>query len=127
MNIKLNDGTILDCIVINGSQRYFQGANRSCLEFQFSDSAVTFAELESLFGDSTKTSKITIVSDGEEYLNENYVLRAEMKYIPYIVEPETGTTPEVTEQRFIVTMAQKTYAEKQLEDLQAKVNAILGA
>lgn len=40
-----------------------------------------------------------------------------MSLTPVVVEPATSTTPEVTEERYSIVMAQQTYTEKLIEQL----------
>ena len=122
--ITLKDGTTLDVVRTNGQGKYFQGANRDSLEFQFAKDSTTFDALDALFGDIENTSKITITDDSGSYVYENYTLRVGMSLIQVVISPEIDTAPEVTEERYTVTMAQKTYSEKQLEDLRAAVAAL---
>lgn len=37
MQIKLNDGTILEAIQVLGGSRFYQNAQRDCLEFVFDE------------------------------------------------------------------------------------------
>lgn len=113
--ITLNNGTTLEVVQVNGQTKYFQGANRDTLEFQFAKESTTFDNLDTLFANSDNTSKITIKNGADEFLNENYSLRVSMNLSAIVIAPATDTDPEVTEERYTVTMAQKTYAEMQLE------------
>jgi hypothetical protein len=125
MKIIFNDGTEKECIMVNGSTRYIQGANRDCLEFHFAQDAITFDELDSMFYNEENTKHI-ILSDGvNQYVHDNYCIRVELRYSPFLVTPATDTTPDVFEQRFMITMAQKTYAEVQMESLQDTVDTLV--
>ncbi|MBN7773139.1 hypothetical protein [Clostridium aminobutyricum] len=123
MKIKLNDNTELNVIQVNGGGRYFQGQNRDSLEFVFAKDAYTFTELEALFADKTKTEKVTTIDDADTEnpvtlgVYDDYVLRVSMELKPVVITLATTETPEVTEERITVVMAQLTYIEKQLAKL----------
>jgi hypothetical protein len=135
VKIIFNDGTELEFIQINGRTQYIQGANRDCLEFQFAKDAVTFEQLDEVLGNPENTKRILI--EGEpipnedggmtipNYLYENYSIRVGLEYKPILLASATDTTPDVYEQRFAVTMAQKTYAEMQQTSLQETVDLLV--
>ncbi len=127
MKVILNNGTELSAILVNGSTRHFQGENRDSLEFQFAKSAVTFDQLDTLFAEPENTKRITLQQEGSEetYLHENYFLRVSLSLAPVVTAPSTDTEPEVTEERYSVIMAQKTYAEMQQEALQETVDILV--
>lgn len=127
-SIKLNDNIELNVICINGQSTYFQGANRDSLEFVFKKGDYTFDQLDALFADSAKTSKITVTdtettvgADGNpvtsQNVYDNYSLRISMEMKPVVITPATSTEAEVTEERVMVTMGQLTLIEKKLSDL----------
>lgn len=126
--IKLNDNTELNVICINGKSTYFQGANRDSLEFVFKKGDYPFDQLDTLFANSAKTSKITIIdtetsigADGKPIASlnvyDNYSLRISMEMKQVVITPATSTEAEVTEERVMVTMGQLTLIEKKLSDL----------
>lgn len=118
MKVKFLDGLELDAIQVNGSRRYFQGAQRDSLEFVFEKGLYSFDDLDEYFANKSKTSKITLIDDAQnQYAYDDYVLRASMVLTPIVVQPATSTTPEVTEERISVTMVQQTYLEKLVEQL----------
>lgn len=125
MKVTLNNGIELYPIQVNGSTIYFQGASRDSFEFQFAKNSMTFEELTDLFGDESNFKSIVLEDSSGSFLHENYCIRTELKCFPLIIESATSTTPEVTEERFSVTMAQKTYSEVQFEILQAQINALM--
>lgn len=125
MQIKFNDGTTLDVLAVNGNPVYFQGANRDSLEIQIAKDKTTFDALDALTGDSAKTGKLTIIDGDSQYEHDNYSLRAELALKPIVTAAATDTTPEQTEDRLCVTMAQKTYQELQVEELQNSVDEII--
>jgi len=124
MKVILNNGTALNAILVNGQNRYFQGANRDSLEFQFAKDAVTFDQLDTLFAAPENTKRITLQQGEKTYLHENYSLRVSLNLAPVMITPATGTEPEVTEERYSVVMAQKSYVELQQEALQEAVDIL---
>ena len=126
MKVILNNGTELTAEVVNGSTKQFQGANRSSLEFQFASVGVTFEQLDTLFADELNTSKITLQNLEAISLQENYSLRVSMGFAPVVVAIATDTTPEITENRFTVVMAQKTYKEMEATALTEMVEILMG-
>lgn len=134
MKVILNNGVELEAIQVNGQMRYFQGENRDSIEFQFTKTAVTFDQLDVLFSSQENTKRIMLTvtttnGDGQEvaesYLHENYTLRASLSSGPVVITPSTGTELEVTEDRYSVVMAQKTYAELQQDALQDTVDILV--
>jgi hypothetical protein len=125
MQITLNNGATLDALVVNGSKRHFQGESRDSLEIQFAKEAVSFEQLDSLFGEPENTKRIILQQGDEMYLHENYILRVSLSLSPVVVTPATDTDPEVTEERYSVVMAQKTYKEMQIESLQETVDILV--
>jgi len=122
--ITLRNGTTIDVIQINGQGRYFQGANRDSLEFHFPKEGNSFETLEALFTEAN-TAKITVTNAEGSFVYSDYSLKAGLALVPVVITPAEGTTPEVTEERYTVTMAQKTYSEKQIESLQETVDILV--
>lgn len=122
--ITLNNGTLLNVVQINGQSRYFQGANRDSLEFHFQKDGNSFDTLDSLFTEAN-TKKITVTTDTGSFVYDNYSLRAGMSLVSIVTVPAEGTMPEVTEERYTVITAQKTYAEMQQEALRETVDILV--
>jgi hypothetical protein len=95
------------------------------LEIQFAKGAVTFEQIDRLFAEPENTKKITLQQDGKAFLHENYSLRVSMNLAPVVITPATSTDSEVTEERYSVVMAQKSYAELQQEALQETVEVLV--
>lgn len=126
MNIKLSDDTQLEAIVVTGGPRHVQGADRDTLCFVFPAAA----GLEALDGAFTADNceSITIVDDeGGEHIYTGYTIRCELAKAAVEVTPATAEAPAVYEERVTVVMAQRTYAETQLHQLQAAVAALSAA
>ncbi|MDF2570488.1 MAG: hypothetical protein K0R55_2092 [Sporomusa sp.] len=129
--INLNNGETLNPIAINAATRYFQGLTRDCIELQFSKTEVTFEQLDALFSDQENTKRLIIESapteDAEgnvitpQHLHENYTLRVSLGLVPVVLATATSTTPEITEERYSVIMAQKTYAEVEQDAMKERL------
>lgn len=125
MQLKLNDGTTLDVLVVNGKSVYTQGAQRDALEIQVNKGAIPIDKLDALTADSAKTSKLTLIDGDKQYIHDNYSIRTELAIKPVVTTPATSTAPEVSEDRLCVTLAQLTYTEMQAAQ-QAAALAALG-
>jgi len=127
MKIILANGTELNPIVVSGSQKYINGMTRDALTFVFSEDA-SLDEINELFTDvNCETIKI-YEGEGEnesEYIHTGYVIRAELTKSPVVVKPATDETAEVVENRVSVSMALRTYTEKQLASLTETVDVLV--
>jgi len=117
MTLTFADNTSLNAFQINASKRFYQNANRESLEIFFDPNTVSFETLRTVFSDPNKLSSIVI--DGK-YLYEDYSLRIKLALESAVTSEATPTSPEVTEERFVVIIAQSTYIEKALAALLAK-------
>ena len=126
MRVILSNGIELEAIIVNGSTKYFQSANRDSLEFQFAKTIpLTFEELDLLFSNPLNTSKITLVNSGNSYIHDNYSLKVSIGLIPVVIQSATDTQEEVVEERYSVVMAQKTYNEIQMDSLVETVDMLV--
>jgi hypothetical protein len=125
MKITLNNGATLDALAVNGSKRHFQGELRDSLEIQFAKEEVNFGQLDTLFLEPENTKRIILQQGDEMYLHENYILRVSLSLSPVVVTPATDTEPEVTEERYSIVLAQKTYKEAQMESLRETVDLLV--
>ena len=128
------NGTALDVANIKGDAVYHQGAQRDSLEIQIAKGTISFDALDALTTDSTKTDRLTIVTqEGDQQTQavyNHYVIRAALA-LKSVEIPATEDTAAVTEDRLCVTMAQLTYAEIQqaaqvaaIADMQAAITAL---
>jgi hypothetical protein len=122
--VKFNDGTEIPLVAAFGKQIFVQGAQRDALEIQIAKDALTIDALDKLIADGIKTGKFTVVDGDVQYVRENYCIRAELAIKPVVTATATSTTPEVTEDRLCVTLAQLTYAEVQAQQSAAAVAAL---
>lgn len=132
--IIFKDGTVLEVAVIKGESIYHQGAQRDSLEIQITKDAISFDYLDALTTDSTKTDRLTIVTqEGDQQTQavyNHYVIRTALA-LKSVEIPATADAAAVTEDRLCVTMAQLTYAEVQqaaqaaaIADMQAAITAL---
>ena len=124
MKIVLTNGAELNPILVTGAKRDVQGAMRDTLSFVFPASQ-SMEDLDALFS-AANCEKITIVEDEEtSHIHNGYTVRAELKKASVVTSPATVETPAVTEERITVSMSQRTYAETQLAEMRAAMNALL--
>ena len=124
MQLKFSDGTTLDVLAVKGQHTYFQGAQRDSLEIQADKSKTTFDALDALTGDASKTDKLTVIDGDKQYEYDNYTLRQELALKPVVTVEATSKAAAVTADMLCVTLAQKTYAELQIAELQSSVDAL---
>ena len=127
MKITLTNGAELHPILVTGGGRFINGAKRDTLNFIFPADA-GLDELDGIFT-AENCESISLYQDNAdgsvtEHIYTGYTIRAELSRTPMVVQPATEDTEEVTENRVTVSMALRTYAEKQLAEI-AKKNAIL--
>lgn len=119
MKVILANGLEKTALIVTGGQKYTQGASRDALTFVFPETSMD--EIDEAFTD-TNCEVITLVGDdGSENLHKGYVIRTELVKKPVVVSGGDDTTPEVTEMRVMVTMAQRTYAETKLASIAEEV------
>lgn len=119
MKIILANGTELHPILVTGGGRHINGANRDTLNFIFPQNA-SLDELDALFTDTNcETIKLYETTDDGaelEYIHSGYTIRAELSRTPVVVREATDTTEAIVENRVTVSMAQRTYTEKQVAE-----------
>nr|DAJ10317.1 MAG TPA: hypothetical protein [Caudoviricetes sp.] len=129
------DGTALDVAVIKGQTTYHQGMQRDSLEIQIAKDAISFDALDALTADSTKTDRLTIVTqEGDQQTQkvyDHYVVRTKLELRTVDIISADGTPTGISEDRYCVTLAQLTYAEIQqaaqaaaIADMQAAITAL---
>lgn len=127
MIITLNNGVSLNPIMATGGSSYVQGANRDVLIFVFPETE-SMAELDAVFSAENCVS-IAVKEETEEgtneYIHTGYTIRAGLEKKPVEVTPATDTEPAVMENRIFVKMAQRTYTEAQMADLQKTVDYLV--
>ena len=124
MQLKFNDGTLLDVLAVNGKSIYTQGASRDALEIQIDKSKAAFDALDTLTGNAANTDKLILIDGDKQYQHDHYCIRTELSLRPVEITPATADSPAVTEDRLIVTLAQLTYGELQQAAQGQAVNAL---
>lgn len=127
MKIILNE-IELNPINIIGGKKNVQGANRDTLTFVFS-AEKDMAELDKVFS-AVNCESITIESVDDKgnvttHIHKGYAVRGELSKSVVRTQEETEDAPAVYEERIHVVMGQRTYAEKQMEETQAQLAALL--
>lgn len=123
MIIKLSNGTELTALGVMGEKRNIQGARRDILSFVFPVDT-SLDELDAIFTD--ENCKSIAIADGDaEYIYSNYTIRVELKREPVQISAATDISDAVYENRVTVAMAQTTYQENQIAEMQASMNALL--
>lgn len=123
MQISLNNNVILNPVIVTGGMAYVQGANRDVLTFVFPETE-SMAELDSLF--SAENCGSIVVFDGTgEYIHTGYTIRAGLEKKPVEVTPATDTEPAVMENRIFVKLAQRTYAEAKMAEMEEALDMLL--
>lgn len=114
MKLILTNGLELTPILVTGQSKYIQGAERDSLTFVFGGS-YSMDELDALFTEAN-CEKIILVEEGsgDAYMHTGYVIRTDLTKRIEVTEQATPETEEVSEQRILITMAQRTYAETKL-------------
>lgn len=118
MQIKLADNSLLEAIQVNGSNIYYQNANRDSLEFVFNKASYDLNTIDNIFSNQNKLKVITLISDdGSEHIYNDYVLKVSIRTEVVVIEKGDSTKPDVTEERVFAKVAQQTYIEKMLSQL----------
>lgn len=128
MKIILNNNAELTPITVVGGKKNVQGATRDTLTFVF-PADMGMAELDSIFT-AKNCESITLESvddQGKPVINihKGYTVRGELSKAVVRIADETEEAPAVYEERINVVMGQRTYTEKQMEETQAQIAALL--
>jgi hypothetical protein len=116
-NIKLNPISVI------GGRKNVQGLSRDTLTFVFPGDK-DMAELDGIFT-AKNCESITVEGETGSYIHKGYTVRGELSKATVCVSAETDEKPAVYEERINVVMGQRTYAEKQMEETQAQLAALL--
>jgi hypothetical protein len=116
-NIKLNPISVI------GGRKNVQGLSRDTLTFVFPGD-MDMAELDGIFT-AKNCESITVEGETGSYIHKGYTVRGELSKAIVCVSAETEEKPAVYEERINVVMGQRTYAEKQMEETQAQLAALL--
>lgn len=123
MILEFADGDQISVDAIYGSPKLIGGVMRDVLRIELSPELYTFDELKSKFKDNPNTSTLYTYSEsnGEKVKNEvgkGYKIFVsisdEEKHIQHV---PGKLAPAVTKEVYVVTIAQQTYEEYQLENI----------
>ena len=125
MKITLTDGAELNALLVTGGGRYVQGASRDTLTFIF-PAEQSMDELDRLF--TAQNCETIVLGSGEDEggIHHGYTIRVELKREPVEVAPATESTKAVVENRTFVSMAQRTYMERKMSEMEAALAALTG-
>jgi hypothetical protein len=126
MKIIFANGLEKDMITVYGGHKTVQGANRDMLSFVF-DGGSDLNELDGVFTEEACESIKTIDDNGAEHFHKWYTVRVSIEKKEVVVQTETPESEAVVESRVIVSMAQRTYQENKMKELEEKMNALLNA
>jgi len=124
MKIILANGAVLNPYTAEGGRRFFQGTDRDCLTFAFPSDA-GMEVIDSAFSEAACESISIFDDEGNEYIHKGYTIRVDLMKKPVEIEPATLDAEAVYENRVLVTMAQRSYAENQLKMMQQELKALL--
>lgn len=113
MQIILNNNMVLQPIMVTGGHRYVQNANRDVLTFVF-DNTVSMDTLDFLFTEPNCESITIIGDDNSESIFNGYVIRTELTKKFEIEDEGSSEYDEISVERTMVSMAQRTYSETKL-------------
>lgn len=124
MKIILANGTELNPILVTGTKKTVQGANRDTLTFVFPESE-GIKELDALFSAANCENIELVEESGDTYIHSGYTIRAELAKKSVEISTATEATEAVYENRITVSMSQRTYAETQLANLTDTVDVLV--
>ena len=113
MKIILSNKQELTPIMVTGEHQYIHGSNRDVLTFVFGNT-YSLDELDRIFSEANCESITIIGDDNSESIFNGYVIRTELIKKFEMAEESTSNTEEVSVERIMISMAQRTYAETKL-------------
>ena len=123
MKVLLANGTEKEFLMVTGGSRYIQGANRDCLNFVF-DEKTSMDTLDAIFTEQNCETIKLIGDDGSEAVYNEYTVRSEIKQSFEVVENENPDATAQTVKRVTVSMGQRSYMEKQIKLMEARLAAL---
>nr|DAP51967.1 MAG TPA: hypothetical protein [Caudoviricetes sp.] len=121
MKIKLNDYE-LELLSYNRQTNFIQGANRDCITFVFENGDYSVDELKRIFESSA--DDIVIADDDSEKHYFDYSILTDVEITKEVVEQETNDSPEQEVEVIKISVAQKTYTEKQEDARVEQLNSL---
>ena len=124
MKIKLSNGKELEPLMVTGGQQYVQGQSRDTLSFVFGEDT-DMAELDQAFLAENCGDIILTDDQGGEYLHHGYAIRHKLEKASVESKPATTESEAEYVMRVTVSMAQRTYAEEQMDNLRDTVDTLV--
>ena len=121
MKIKLNNYE-LELLSYNRQTNFIQGANRDCITFGFENGDYRVDELKRIFESSA--DDIVIADDDSEKHYLDYSILTAVEITNEVVEQETNDSPEQEVEVIKISVAQKTYTEKQEDARLEQLNSL---
>lgn len=115
--LKFASGNEVEFLTASGIHKVVQGQNRDVLTFTFATETHTLAEIDEMF--SASACEKLIIDD--MYVHNGYVIRDELKKVNVEVQASDVSSAGVYEDRIMVSMAQRTYAEEKLAENSAQI------
>lgn len=119
MQIKFNNGKILNCLNSLEQEEYYNGSNRRTLTVDF-DKSYNFDELNKLVSDTENTKSIEVIADTWQNVYDNYTIKLSLGVVQKLIEETTPDSPASYEERIILKLGKLTYIEAQLAALGIK-------
>ena len=116
MKMILANGMELEPLMVTGQKQTVQGMLRDVLTFVFADT-VGMDELDGIFTEDA-CEVISLQDEDGEYLHKGYTIRTELKKTAQIAGQGTSEKEEEQVKRVMVSMAQRTYAESQMKQME---------
>lgn len=121
MKIKLDDYE-LELLSYNRQINFIQGANRDCITFVFENGDYSVDELKRIF-ESSADDIVIVDNDSEKHYLDYSILTA-VEIANEVVEQETSDSPEQDIEVIKISVAQKTYTEKQEDARIEQLNSL---
>lgn len=121
MKIKINDYE-LELLSYNRQTNFTQGANRDCITFVFENGDYSVDELKRIF--ESNVDDIVVADDDSEKHYLDYSILIAVEITNEVIEQETSDSPEQNIEVIKISVAQKTYAEKQEDARIEQLNSL---
>lgn len=121
MKIRVSNNEF-EILSLERQTKFIQGANRDCITFVFNSNDYNVAELKKIFENSTED--ITIIDDESEKHYFDYSILTNIEITNEVIEQETNDSPEQEVEVIKISVAQKTYTEKQEDARIEQLNSL---
>lgn len=116
MQIKFNNGKILNCLESLEQEEYYNGSSRRTLTVKL-DKSYSMDELNKLVSDTSNIESIKVTADTWENIYDSYTMKLRLGIEQNLVTEETPETPSVYEEVVVLKLGRPTYIERQLAKL----------